>query len=173
MLLTVRGQCCFDETNMIPQAFRPMRVIGFLLALACAGGSAVAQTNANTAAAPNVRYISLMDCLQMALEKNLALRISRYTVPQARLNLMLAYAGYDPTFGFGYLHTYSLTGGGLDPTTHLPTPGTSLDANNFNMSLLNGLTPWGTTYDIRGTLSESYGALGAGSGTNAFTIPTD
>src|SRR4051812_48590305 len=134
MFLTERGQCCFDEMNMIPQTFRPMRVIGFLLALACAGGSALAQTNAseNAPANPpaNARYISLMDCPQMALQKNLTLRISRYTVPQVQLNLKLAYAGYDPTFSFGALHTYSLTGGGLDPTTHLPTPTISLDANS-------------------------------------------
>ena len=104
----MRGQCCFDEMKTISQAFRAMKVIGFLLALICITGSAPAQTNTGAPASANVRYISLTDCLQRALEKNLALRISRYSVPEAQLDLKLAYAGYDPTFSFGALHTFSL-----------------------------------------------------------------
>ena len=58
--------------------------------------AALAQTNA-----PGTRKLSLEDCIQSALEKNLDLRIARYEPPKALTDLQAAYAGYNPTFTFG------------------------------------------------------------------------
>ena len=116
--------------------------------------SASAQTNAL-----KVRLISLQDCVQDALSKNLDLRIARYTPSQARLDLSAAYAGYDPLFFLGGQHSYSRTGGGIDPTTHLPLPTSQTGSDGFSSSLVNGLTPLGTTYSLQGNLSESIGTI--------------
>ena len=70
-----------------------MRLLGILLVLAGASVAALAQTNA-----PEVRKMSLEDCIQSALEKNLDLRIARYNPPMALTDLQAAYAGYDPNF---------------------------------------------------------------------------
>ena len=132
-----------------------MKLPGILAALLITGVGASAQTNV-----PAVRNISLQDCLQGALAKNLDLRIARYSPPQAQLDLMASYAGYNPLLSLSGRHDYSRSGGGLDPTTHLPTPTSQIDQNSFNSSVLNGLLPWGTTYDLIGGVSEAYGRTG-------------
>ncbi len=130
--------------------------ISVLLALMIGAGlGASAQTNA-----PATRAISLQDCIQDALAKNLDLRIARYSPRQAQLDLAAAYAGYDPIFSVGGRHTYSQSGSALDPITHLPTPTSQTDSDSFSSSMLNGLLPWGTTYDLQGSLSETYGQIG-------------
>ena len=60
--------------------------------------------------------MSLEDCIQSALEKNLDLRIARYNPPMALSDLQAAYAGYDPNFTVGGAHNYSMSGGGFNPT---------------------------------------------------------
>ncbi|MFO1488287.1 MAG: TolC family protein [Verrucomicrobiota bacterium] len=129
--------------------------VSVFAAVILAAGSVSAQTNT-----PVSRPISLQECLQKALEKNLDLRVARYEPQQAKLDLSGAYAGYDPTFFLGGQHGYSLSGGGLDPTTHLPTPATSIDSDSFSSSVLGGLLPGGMTYGLRGSISESYGTIG-------------
>ena len=121
---------------------------------------------ARAAEAPQTKAVSLDDCIQNALRKNLDLQIARYNPPIAALNLQGAYAGYDPVFSVGGQHDFSLSGGGLDPTSHLPTPASKTDANSFNSSVVNGLLPWGgLTYNLQGSVSEAYGSTGG--------IPTD
>ncbi len=85
-----------------------------LLVLAGATVAALAQTNA-----PAVRTLSLEDCVQSALEKNLDLRIARYYPQLALTDLEATYAGYNPNFTFGGAHSYSKSGGGFDPAGHI------------------------------------------------------
>lgn len=123
--------------------------------LAGAGLAALAQTNA-----PEVRKLSLEDCLQSALRKNLDLQIARYIPPLALSDLQAAYAGYNPSFTAGGGHSYSVTAGGFNPQTRTLEAGTTSDANSFNSSL-GGLAPWGLNYKLSGDMSESYGNAGA------------
>ena len=132
-----------------------MKTSVLLTLLVGASVGASAQTNA-----PEVRPISLQDCIQDALAKNLDLRIARYAPSQAELDLKAAYAGYDPLFFLGGQHNYSRSGGGLDPATHLPTPTSQIDADSFSSSVVSGLMPWGTKYSLQGNISESYGTIG-------------
>ena len=60
--------------------------------------------------------MSLDDCIQSALEKNLDMRIARYNPPMSLSDLQAAYAGYNPSFTVGGLHSYSKSGGGFNPT---------------------------------------------------------
>ena len=110
---------------------------------------ALAQTNS-----PAVRQVSLEDCIQAALEKNLELRIARYEPPKSLSDLQAAYAGYNPNFTAGGAHNYSMSGGGFNPSINLPTPATISDQNSFNSSL-GGLTPWGLKYTLSGSASET------------------
>jgi len=126
--------------------------------LAGAGVAAVAQTNVSGA-----RKVSLEDCIQGALEKNLDLRIARYTPPLALTDLQAAYAGYNPTFSVGGEHNYSMSGGGFNPAINTVTASTTSDANNFNSSF-GGLTPWGLNYSLQGNIAETYGTGGTSSG---------
>jgi HAE1 family hydrophobic/amphiphilic exporter-1 len=128
-----------------------MKSLGILLVLAGTIGAALAQTNAL-----GVRKMSLEDCLQGALEKNLDLRIARYNPPMALSDLKNAYAGYDPTFSISGQHNFQMSGGG-QYAVGLPIPPTTSDANSFNSSVANGLTPWGLNYQLNGNVSEAYG----------------
>jgi len=127
-----------------------------VLAVAMLGTTCLASAQTN---APEVRHISLQDCIQDALAKNIDLRIARYSPKQAEVDLAAAYGGYDPNFSIGGQHNYSRSGGGIDPNTHLPVSTSALGTDSFNSSMLNGLTPWGTTYALQGSLSETAGQI--------------
>lgn len=132
-----------------------MKWIGIFLVLAGTSVAALAQTNA-----PEVRKLSLEDCLQSALRKNLDLQIARYIPSLALSDLRAAYAGYDPSFTIAGAHNYSMTPGSFNPQFGVLQAGTTADANSFNSSL-GGLTPWGLNYGLSGNISESYGSAGA------------
>ena len=84
-----------------------MKSLGILLVLVGTIVGALGQTNA-----PGVRKLSLEDCIQSALEKNLDLRIARYNPPMALSDLQNAYAGYDPSLTISGQHNYQMSGGG-------------------------------------------------------------
>ncbi len=136
-----------------------MKLLATLLVLAGTGVAALAQTNT-----PLTRAVSLDDCIQSALEKNLDMRIARYNPPQSLADLQAAYAGYTPTFNLSGAHNYSKSGGGFDPTLNTLTFANTADQNTFNSSLA-GLSPWGLNYRLVGSLSEQYGKAG---GENSF-----
>jgi outer membrane protein len=127
-----------------------MKWLGIFLVLAGTSVAGLAQTNALV-----VRRLSLEDCVQSALEKNLDLRIARYNPPMALADLKAAYAGYDPNFGASGAHNYSMSGGGFNPAFGFPVPATTSDQNAFKSSL-GGLTPWGLNYSLNGNLSETH-----------------
>jgi outer membrane protein TolC len=132
-----------------------------LLVLAGATVAALAQTNA-----PAFRTVSLEDCVQSALEKNLDLKIARYEPPKALADLEATYAGWNPNFSFEGTHGHSKSGGGFNPTINTLIAGTTADANSFNSSL-GGLTPWGLNYNLQGNITESFGRAGNLDGTTA------
>ena len=76
-----------------------MRLVRIWLVLAGVSLSALAQP-----AALEIRKLSLEDCVQRALQKNLDLQIARYNVPLATLNLEGSYSGWDPAFNPSATH---------------------------------------------------------------------
>jgi HAE1 family hydrophobic/amphiphilic exporter-1 len=152
----------FDEELRIPQAIATMNWLGILLVMVSTSVAVLAQTNA-----PEVRKLSLEDCLQSALRKNLDLQIARYIPPLATLDLQAAYAGYDPNFAINPgspQHSYSKSPGSFDPTTGTVGVGRTATENDVNTTL-SGLSPWGTKYSLSGDYNNAYGTLGSGSGT--------
>src|SRR5688572_23252658 len=53
-----------------------------------------------------VRPLSLKDCIQIALEHNLDVKIERFTPEIARYDLNLAYARYEPVLAGSGLHRF-------------------------------------------------------------------
>jgi outer membrane protein TolC len=128
-----------------------MRILRILFVLASAGTVAMAQTNAT----PNVRQISLQDCIQLALAHNLDLQIDRYNPEIGLYNLRAAYGAYDPAFTLSGQHDHSeagkqLLGGGFE------IPGSVTDDNSFSGGL-SGTTPIGSTYSLQGNTRDQYG----------------
>ncbi len=119
-----------------------MRSFSILAALAAASSLALAQTNP----AVQVRQLSLQDCLQLAVQNNLQLQIDRYTPVIKLYTLRANYGDYDPTLNLSGRHDHNeagsqILGGGFT------IPGSVSDDNSFN-SGLNGLLPWGMTYNL-------------------------
>lgn len=91
----------------------------------------------------------------MALGKNLELRIDRYNPQFALFNLAAARAGYEPTLSLSGQHDHDESGSRL-LSGGFQIPGSDTDADRFSGSL-GGLTPWGMTYNLRASASESSG----------------
>ncbi len=131
-----------------------MRLLRICLVLLCARLGALAQTNTS-----DVRILTLQDCIQSALQKNLDLQIARYSPPLAFNNLEAAYGGWDPNLNLSGSHTYNTSAGGFNSQIGTLTAPTTANQNSFNTTL-GGLTPWGLNYNLVGNISESYGSGG-------------
>ncbi|MEY4384886.1 MAG: Outer rane efflux protein BepC precursor [Verrucomicrobiota bacterium] len=118
---------------------------------------------ASAAEAIASRDLSLQDCVQMALEKNLDIRIERINPQLAQFNLAAARAGYQPSLSLSGEHSHDESGSRL-LTGGFLIPGSTTDANSFSGSL-GGSTPWGMSYSLGGKSGESYG--------KSFTIDTN
>ena len=102
------------------------------------------------------RALSLEECIREALEHNFSIQISRLDPVLAGFTLAGSYGSYDPTLRFGARHNYELSPGGLDPQSQLPFPGPESESDNINSSL-SGLLPWGLTYNLGITMTDTYG----------------
>jgi outer membrane protein len=127
------------------QELRKLFAVAVLVGI---GSTVSAQSNVE-------RVITLEDCIQMALEQNLDVRIVRYEPEIARFGLTGAYGVYDPEF-----FASGTRGGSTQPSRFVPEtgliPGSTTDTDSFQAGL-RGLTPWGLNYNLRGELSESTG----------------
>ena len=138
-------------------------------------GIAAQTTNAKAAAAAmatngTVREMSLVDCIQEALQRNFDLQIRRYDPQISLYNLRADYGNYDPTFNLSGTHEYNtadglLTNGFNSITTTstnfvlFPRPSTK---KNIFASDLGGSLPWGFDYDFVANLEQDYGPTYSG-----------
>ena len=127
-----------------------MTLIRIFLLLVAASGAALAQTNT-----PEIRKLSLEDCIELALHHNFDVQIQRYNPEINRYMLGAAYGGYDPTISLSVDHDYNQSAGGIDAQGR-PFGGTETEVNSFNTSI-GGVLPWGTTYSVGATLSDTFG----------------
>lgn len=116
------------------------------------------------------RAWSMQDCIQQALEHNLDLRIARYSPEVALNNLKGAYGAYDPTFRVASQHDYDKAGSKFYPEFQRNAPGQEIDRNSLSSSL-GGLLPWGTTYGLSFSASDTDGKQYLPTSTNLFVIP--
>jgi outer membrane protein TolC len=127
-----------------------MRLFGILLVLAGTTLGVSGQTNTL-----EIRKLTLEDCIQVALEHNLDVKIKRFNPEISRFTLRAAYGAYDPSLFVSGGHDYSVSPGGIT-SQGLAYPGTEMNINTFN-STLSGMLPWGTTYSIGAQASDTYG----------------
>ncbi len=127
-----------------------MRLMSSVLVLVCAASSAWAQTNA-----PQIRKLSLDDCVTTALAHNFDVQIMRYNPQIARYLLNESYGTYDPTFSFSGQHDYSRSPGGVDSQGRVFS-GSEMDSDSF-ASGLSGMLPWGLSYNLGANVSDRWG----------------
>ena len=101
----------------------------------------------------SVTPLSLNDCIQMALERNLTLKVERIRPVIADSNLSIAYAGWDPSFTSSYTRFHRQQPGRVDEFNR-PIPGTSSDTDNISTGI-NGILPTGFQYSIQGNVSDT------------------
>src|SRR5262249_40340718 len=147
-----------------------MRRLIILLAWACASTVVPAQTNAPA----DVRQLTLLDAIQLALQHNLDLQIDRYNPQISLYNLKANYGDYDPTLNALGRHDHSEAPSQLTPLggSYVLVPGTEADSSTFAGDL-GGKTPWGMTYDLLGNATETHGHTFTPSLTNLNQIPFD
>lgn len=165
-----------------------MRLLGILLALTGAALAAPAQTNTNapqvntnalpvSTNAPQVRKLSLEDCILLTLQTNLDLQIDRFGPRLQLYTLNGAYGAYDPGFTFSGKHSHS-ENGSLQITTNTVFVSSTVDQDQFSAGLGganggSGLLPWGLNYSLSSSLSDthsSYSPLPNAGGSASFTL---
>jgi len=99
--------------------------------------------------------VTLEQCIQLALENNLSLRITNYQPRLAALNLRGAYGAYDPRFSLGGTDSFRESKGRQNPL-EFTIPSSETDSFRHNIGL-NGVTPFGTRYNIGLNSSETTG----------------
>jgi len=120
--------------------------IGKLLGLALGLASTLsisAQTTNLT-----VRTISLNECIEMALHHNFDLRIERYNIEIARLDLRQLETVYDPQVSIESRQTRNATLNQTFFPDNQPTMGRSYDVTDSADFLLSGIGPMGMTYTL-------------------------
>ncbi|MBU6400883.1 MAG: TolC family protein, partial [Verrucomicrobia bacterium] len=108
---------------------------------------------AQTAVLPT-KVMSLEDCIQVALEHNLDIKIQRYAPEIADFNVSISYAGYDPNFTFSGTSRTTVQAPLFLTAIGTFIPGSVSKPEVFS-SGLNGLLPSGLTYSVNGNFANT------------------
>lgn len=108
-----------------------------------------------TAAAAELKSVSLDECLRQSIEKNLSLRISRYDPELAQISLHSAYSGYDPTLNSSIGQTFSSIPRPASTNLGAFTPQAGETWHDRYSMGLNGLGPYGFQYGLSGNLDRN------------------
>ncbi len=104
------------------------------------------------------RVLSLDDCIQLALQNNLDIRIEQKNPAIVRLNLEGSYGVYDPVLSAQFQRAFSMTPGTILPNG-LTTPSTEFYGVNSSVGL-RGFLPTGLSYSLTENLNRSDVASG-------------
>lgn len=104
--------------------------------------------------------VTLDECIQLALEHNLDIKIVRMNPVITQYNLDALYADYDPSISLSGTHNDNTSPNTLDAQNRV-VPGTVSEGDSFNVGL-NGLLPTGLTYSLTGRMAETVGTSGVG-----------
>ncbi|HTI69984.1 MAG TPA: hypothetical protein VMF06_08460, partial [Candidatus Limnocylindria bacterium] len=100
------------------------------------------------------RPLSLQDCIQMALQKNLDIRVAKVD-PMIQFSLSeQAYGGYDPKLGLGASQRSFTRPSQYDPNSQNNTIADTTLTTDYNGSV-GGLLPTGLTYNVSGDFAKS------------------
>jgi outer membrane protein len=133
-----------------------------LVALGCMGNECVQATQTNS----TTSYLSLSDCIRMALKHNLDIQIVRYDVEVSRDYLRGAYGAYEPVLDVSGSHSFSASPGGVDAQNR-PFLGTTSDSDYYQANI-GTLLPTGLQLSLRSDLGNTTGAGPSGTFANGF-----
>lgn len=125
-----------------------------------ATASAIALLSALTAQAQSakIRALSLDDCIQLAIQNNLDIRIEQKNPAIVRFNLEGSYGTYDPVLAAQFSRSFSMTPG---TTLDNGLKTTSTQFYGINSSIgLRGTLPTGLSYSLTENLNRSDVASG-------------
>ena len=145
-----RNALQIDEQGRMTHTSRLMSLKKFILGFSATLGLTVA----NAAEIPS-GPITLEQCIQIALENNLNLRISNYTPRLATIGLQRVYSGYDPNFSIGISDGKRISKGRNNPL-QFEIPKSKTESFDHNYSL-NGRLPTNTRYNLSLRGGESTG----------------
>jgi outer membrane protein TolC len=129
----------FDDPVQIMQPLCSMlRLIVFVLSLAMFAGRAQSEDQIT-------RFLSLSDCIQMALRHNYDVQIERYSPEITRYNLEGSYGAYEPFFNFSAGEQFLNQPGGVDLKKSGVDFPYELTTDSFGMGV-TGLLPTGLSY---------------------------
>jgi len=110
--------------------------------------------------AESSRQVTLDQCIQLALQHNLDIRIVKVNPSIAQYNLDALYADYEPDLSLSGSHSDNTSPTTLDAQNRV-VPGTSSGTEAFNATL-GGILPTGFSYTLQGRMQETEGLAGAG-----------
>lgn len=131
-----------------------MKRTWFLLTLLAIPGVGLAAEPAGITKGPE-RPVTLEDCIQMALERNLDIRIQRLTPEISRYNLDGAYWVYEPTLSGNTSYRSSTQPGGYDDQNR-PFGQAQTSSEIWNAAI-SGLLPTGGRYEFGSGFTDAYG----------------
>jgi outer membrane protein TolC len=100
------------------------------------------------------RVITLEDCIQMALQRNLDIRIQRYNPEIARFSLRSVYGAYDPTLSLTVREGSYVAPPYYDPQTGILKASESSGNYQAFDAGVSGALPWGTSYRLGANLGD-------------------
>ena len=116
-------------------------------------GAMLAGSAYGAPATPEVRSLSLRECIDLALGRNLDLRIEHLTADVAGYNLSSSYGAYAPLFSFGARHDYVSQPGDFDPQKF--NPDFPYEMKNDTLGpMLGGKVPIGLSYNFNAYTRE-------------------
>jgi outer membrane protein TolC len=125
--------------------------VRILAALACC--AALMASGQNTKPSADARPISLSWCIDVALSRNLDLRIEHLITDAAGYNLAGAYGAYSPIFTVGGQHAYASDPGDFDARKFNDYYPVDLNTDTLGTGL-NGQLPMGLSYGLNVTTIE-------------------
>jgi outer membrane protein TolC len=127
-----------------------MRVRIWVGLVLCAGFMGRGQTNSFNA---RTRFLSLHECIEVALARNLDLQIEHLKADIAADYLSESYGVYVPIFTTGARHDFISQSGDFDPKKSGVDFPYELDSDTFTSSLA-GRLPFGLSYNLNGDAGE-------------------
>ena len=118
----------------------------FVLAFAVAFAALAARAGA----AP----LTLDDAIRLALQNNQRVKVSAFSPQISRANVTTAYGAFDPALTFRRTYSEAETAGTIAPFVRRPLT----QEDDYSLSL-DGLMPWGLTYSLGATATNSRGTF--------------
>jgi outer membrane protein TolC len=107
-------------------------------------------------------HLALDDAIRLALTNNQSIKVDSFSHAAAKADLLAAYGAFDPAINFSRSYNQATTGSLTTAGDVLVQITTFDQTDNYSLGL-QGITPWGTLYQVGGTAQNPRGDY------NAFT----